>query len=106
MEHAILLGLRRIRNLRRLVIAVFLLIVPASYIAGRICEAWGILAFCLAMFAYAVVALHFIATRCPACGKHWSRKWYWHNAFARHCVHCGLEMNPDTATVERAPNHG
>lgn len=35
--------------------------------------------------------------RCPRCGKWFFAKWWYHNAFARRCVHCGL---PKYATPE------
>lgn len=28
--------------------------------------------------------------RCPRCGKLFFAKWWYHNSFARRCVHCGL----------------
>ena len=27
---------------------------------------------------------------CPRCGKSFFAKWWYHNGFARRCVHCGL----------------
>lgn len=27
---------------------------------------------------------------CPRCGKWFFAKWWYHNSFARRCVHCGL----------------
>jgi len=32
---------------------------------------------------------------CPRCGKWFFAKWWYHNNFARRCVHCGL---PNTQT--------
>jgi hypothetical protein len=28
--------------------------------------------------------------KCPRCGKPFFAKWWYHNAFARRCLHCGL----------------
>lgn len=28
--------------------------------------------------------------RCPRCGQPFFRTWWYHNGFARKCVHCGL----------------
>ena len=38
--------------------------------------------------------------RCPRCGKWFFSKWWYHNAFARRCVHCGLPKyaSPDAVT--------
>jgi hypothetical protein len=36
--------------------------------------------------------------RCPRCGKWFFAKWWYHNSFARRCVHCGLPKyaSPET----------
>jgi hypothetical protein len=37
--------------------------------------------------------------RCPRCGERYFHKWWFHNSFARRCVHCGLPLWAD-------PEHG
>ena len=32
---------------------------------------------------------------CPQCGKWFFAKWWYHNSFARRCVHCGLPKYAD-----------
>jgi hypothetical protein len=40
------------------------------------------------IFAIAGVALSYF--KCPACNKPFFNKWWFHNQFARKCVHCGF----------------
>jgi hypothetical protein len=35
---------------------------------------------------------------CPRCGKWFFAKWWYHNNFARRCVHCGLPKYADPKT--------
>lgn len=35
---------------------------------------------------------------CPRCGKWFFAKWWYHNSFARRCVHCGLPKYADPTT--------
>ena len=39
---------------------------------------------------YPVAAIRFSLWRCPRCGNPFYQKWWYHNGFARKCVHCGL----------------
>lgn len=36
---------------------------------------------------------------CPRCGKRFFAKWWYHNMFARRCVHCGLRKYSDGAAL-------
>jgi hypothetical protein len=36
---------------------------------------------------------------CPRCGKWYFAKWWYHNMFVRHCVHCGLRKYSDPAAL-------
>ena len=40
---------------------------------------------------------------CPRCGKWFFAKWWYHNNFARKCVHCGLPKwaDPNAASSQR-----
>jgi len=42
----------------------------------------------MAFFVFA--AIRFQTFRCPRCGKWFFATWWYHNIFARRCVHCSL----------------
>ncbi len=42
------------------------------------------------MAAFVVAGFTVGAFRCPRCGRPFFRKSWYHNSFARRCVHCGL----------------
>jgi hypothetical protein len=42
------------------------------------------------MMFHVVASMRFTSVRCPRCHKWFFRKWWYHNGFARRCVHCGL----------------
>lgn len=42
------------------------------------------------MIFYAVASMRFSSFKCPRCQKWFFAKWWYHNGFARRCVHCGL----------------
>ena len=47
------------------------------------------------MAFYAVAGIRFQCFKCPRCGKRFFAKWWYHNMFARRCVHCGLPKYAD-----------
>ncbi len=42
------------------------------------------------MIFLAVASIRCQSFRCPRCRKWFFAKWWYHNSFARRCVHCGL----------------
>src|SRR5690242_5130627 len=56
------------------------------------------------MLACVIMGLRTELFHCPRCGKRFFATWWYHNAFARKCVHCGLPKwaNTDLPT-ERPP---
>ncbi len=42
------------------------------------------------MIFFAVASLRCESFKCPRCKKWFFAKWWYHNSFARRCVHCGL----------------
>jgi hypothetical protein len=44
---------------------------------------------------YGVAGIRFQMFRCPRCGRWFFAKWWYHNIFARRCVHCGLPKYAD-----------
>ena len=38
---------------------------------------------------------------CPRCGKWFFAKWWYHNGFARRCIHCGLPKYADPTMPSR-----
>ena len=42
------------------------------------------------MAFFAIAGIRFQTFRCPRCNKWFFAKWWYHNIFARRCVHCGL----------------
>lgn len=53
-----------------------------------------VLAFAWMVF-FAVAGNVVIRFACPRCGKPFFTKWWYHNTFARRCVHCGLPKYAD-----------
>jgi hypothetical protein len=54
----------------------------------------------LAGVAWASSLLRVELFRCPRCGKHFYVKWYYHNIFARRCLHCRLPLWQEPVEVE------
>lgn len=42
------------------------------------------------MIFFVVAGIRYESFRCPRCRKLFFAKWWYHNSFARQCVHCGL----------------
>ena len=42
------------------------------------------------MIAFVVSRTHLRFWKCPRCSKPFFQKWWYHNSFARRCVHCAL----------------
>jgi hypothetical protein len=50
------------------------------------------------MAFYAVAGIRLQRFKCPRCSRLFFAKWWYHNMFARGCVHCGLPKYADPAT--------
>jgi hypothetical protein len=44
------------------------------------------------MLFFAVASARYNTFRCPRCGKRFFSTWWYHNSFARKCVHCKLPL--------------
>ena len=47
------------------------------------------------MVFFIITANRALRYPCPRCGKWFFEKWWYHNSFARRCVHCGLPKYAD-----------
>ena len=57
------------------------------------------------MVFYAVASMRCSSFRCPRCQKWFFAKWWYHNGFARRCVHCGLpKYAPPISETHRVPH--
>ena len=84
------------RKRRNLVLFAFLGYTPIVFVIGVVTIRlfhtsipFHVAAFSWMIF-YAVASLRCTSFRCPRCGKWFFAKWWYHNGFARKCVHCGL----------------
>jgi hypothetical protein len=84
------------RKRRNLVLFAFLGYTPIVFVIGVVTirlfhtsMPFYVAAFSWMIF-YAVASLRCTSFRCPRCGKWFFAKWWYHNGFARRCVHCGL----------------
>src|ERR1051325_3073087 len=84
------------RRRRNLFWIVFLTYIPGILIIGipLAClfhsNVVGPIVAGLWMLAFIVVSNYWGFWKCPRCGKPFFRKWWYHNSFARRCVHCKL----------------
>lgn len=84
------------RKRRNLALFAFLGYTPVVFVIAVATERlWhtAMLAYVAAfswMVFYAVASMRCSSFRCPRCGKWFFAKWWYHNGFARRCVHCGL----------------
>jgi hypothetical protein len=62
--------------------------VPAGIVAVSLMAAWWFVCHQVGRFS------------CPRCGKPFFHTWWYHNGFARRCVHCGLPKwaDPEAST--------
>jgi hypothetical protein len=94
------------RKRRNLILFAFLGYVPAVGLIAAL-TIWAFKsttpAFVAAfgwMVFYAVAGIRFQQFKCPRCGKLFFAKWWYHNSFARRCVHCGLPKYADPTTQQ------
>ena len=50
------------------------------------------------MLAFAASGIYMSAFPCPSCHKPFFYTWWFHNPFARRCVHCGFPKWRDSVT--------
>ena len=87
---------REYRKRRNLLLFAFLGYVPVVFIVALVTmRVFGsttpafVAAFTWMAF-YVIAGIRFQRFKCPRCGKWFFAKWWYHNMFARRCVHCGL----------------
>jgi ribosomal protein L37E len=86
----------RFRRINRLAFWVLCTYLPGSAIIGvplsRLADSDWPLALVGATWLIAVLVTDRAAIRlkCPRCGKPFFHTWWFHNGFAKKCVHCGL----------------
>jgi hypothetical protein len=84
------------RKRRNLVLFAFFGYVPVIFVIGLIISRFFhtitpiFVVAIMWMIFYGAVSIWFSSLRCPRCGKVFFSKWWYHNGFARRCVHCGL----------------
>ena len=49
---------------------------------------------------YPVAAIRLNLWTCPRCGNPFYQRWWYHNSFARKCVHCGLARKEIKAVAQ------
>jgi hypothetical protein len=98
--------LRRRRNISWVVflsyvpgaMAIFLTVgLPLSALTGIKPDYFGIAIGSCWMVACLVTGWRVVFFSCPRCDNRFFATWWYHNSFARKCVHCGL---PKWATAE------
>src|SRR5215203_5743947 len=86
-------GLHRIRIRRRCVWIVFLLFIPVCLLAVRLFgEKAGPYAALFWMAVFAAIVLRVDLSKCPRCGNRFHATEFWHNPWARKCMHCRLRL--------------
>ena len=81
------------RRRRNLVLYAFLGYVPCVSVIALLAQflfhnlTLGFVAAIAWMTFFAVAAIRHTSFRCPRCGKWLFAKWWYHNPFARRCVH-------------------
>jgi len=84
------------RRRRNLTLFAFLGYVPFVFIIAVVAERLfhsttpGFVVAVGWMIFLAVASIRCENFRCPRCRKRFFAKWWYHNSFARRCVHCGL----------------
>ena len=89
------------RKRRKLLLFAFLAYMPVVALIGFV-TTWlfksttpvFVAAFSWMAF-YLVAGIRFQRFKCPRCGKWLFAKWWYHNMFARRCVHCALPKYAD-----------
>jgi hypothetical protein len=89
------------RKRRNLALFAFIGYIPAVALVAFVCIVSAI-SFSPAFVAAFLWAVFFVVAanltmrfQCPRCGKPFFAKWWYHNVFARKCLHCGLRKYAD-----------
>src|SRR5438105_4465752 len=90
----ILVGLERIRRLRRLQWGLWLGFIPFALIAVALQPPdWLLLPIGVLWFiSFVVISIVHGASRCPACRNSFNYRWGFGNAFTSKCMNCGLRL--------------
>jgi hypothetical protein len=89
---------RELKKRRNLAFFAFIGYVPITFAFGLI--AHSLFKSEIPVFVFAIAWMLFIAiaghrsntSRCPRCGEWFFSTWWYHNSFARKCVHCKLPL--------------
>jgi hypothetical protein len=88
---------RDLRRRRLVLLLVWLAYIPVELAALRISTLAGVKfnyigpsIAVLWMVLLGIAGLRVATFPCPHCGEWFFAKWWFHNPFARKCVHCGL----------------
>jgi hypothetical protein len=97
---------RELKKRRNLALFAFIGYVPITFAFGLLTHHFfqsekPVFVFAIAwMLFYAVAGNRCNNFHCPRCGKSFFSKWWYHNGFARRCVHCKLPLyGPKEQTV-------
>jgi Zn ribbon nucleic-acid-binding protein len=93
-----------LKKRKNLALFAFFAYVPITFLFGVLTHPFlqsdkPVIVFAIAwMFFFAVASSRFYAFACPRCGNRFFTRWWYHNSFARKCVHCKL---PKYSTKEQ-----
>jgi predicted permease len=100
-------ALRRVRKRQRAFITIFATYTPAGLLIAPVLAKIlpdsinaGFVVFVIWGIAFMVSGGYLYSTRCPRCRKKFFRKWWYHNPFAQHCVHCDLPKNASSDEID------
>ncbi len=92
------------RKRRDLALFAFLGYVPFVFVIAVVAQRLfdsttpGFIAALGWMVFFVVASNRCLRFRCPRCGTWFFAKWWYHNSFARRCVHCGLRKYASPAS--------
>jgi hypothetical protein len=91
-------GWRTLRRRRNQLLLAFIGYVPITsalaVLADKLFHSYKLpFVFALSwMLLFAIASIRYSRFPCPRCGKPFFSTWFYHNGFARRCVHCKLPL--------------
>jgi len=106
-----------IRERRELLILVCAkcpaVVIPTLMILGSVFRRWtSIIGVMIAIsivvcgFAFCILYLRYIFSRCPRCGKPFFINFIRNNPYAENCLHCGLVIWATDRDINKSENNG